>query len=104
MTRMGKVFLAVLVLLLTCFLVIGAGSSEVKAQPPHRVIKIKVNANTGQIIDFSLEAPNTGNPDIRKRRVPAPYPPFEFRGNIFYYSGSNCIVLVIGGFPYQVCW
>ena len=103
MTRMGKVLLAVLVLMLTCFLVIGAGSSEVKEQPT-RVIKIKVNAINGRLIDMKLEPLNPSHKPQNMVPVPEPYPEFTFRSNILYYRGSNCIVMVIGGRPYQICW
>ena len=100
MTRIGKVFLAVLVLLLTCFLVIGAGSSEVKAQSPWKEIKIKVNTNNGHIKDFCVVLQDQCKP---MERVPGT-PPLDWRSTIYFYSGSNCIVMMIGGYPYQVCW
>ena len=100
MTRMGKVLLAVLVLMLTCFLVIGAGSSEVKAESPWKEIKIKVNTNNGHIKDFCLVLPDQCKP---MERVPG-NPNLELRQTILHYSGSNCIVMVIGGRAYQVCW
>ena len=101
MTRMGKVLLAVLVLMLTCFLVIGAGSSEVKADPPTKVIKITVHANSGKLIDFELVP---ADPTKKKEPVPEPYPEFTFSSNLLFYKGSNCIVMQIGGKPYQICW
>ena len=101
MTKMGKVLLVAVVLLLTCFLVIGAGSSEVKAQSPWKEIKIKVNTNNGHIKDFCVVLQDQCKP---MERVPGNHPPFEPRSTVYFYSGSYCIVMMIGGYPYQVCW
>ena len=103
MTRMGKVLLAVLVLMLTCFLVIGAGSSEVKADSPFREIKIKVNLHNGHIKEFCLVPLDPTKECKKMDRVPGE-PELTLRQTILHYSGSNCIVMVIGGHPYQVCW
>lgn len=101
MTRMGKVLLTVLVLMLTCFLVIGAGSSEVKAQPQE--IKIKVNTANGHIMDFCLVLPDQCKP--MERVPPGDSPRLELRQSILFYSTNpKCIVMVIGGRAYQVCW
>ena len=103
MTRMGKVLLAVLVLMLTCFLVIGAGSSEVKADSPFREIKIKVNTKNGHIKEFCLVPLDPKGQCQEMDKVPG-QPVLTLRQTILYYSGSNCIVMVIGGRPYQICW
>ena len=103
MTRMGKVLLTVLVLMLTCFLVIGAGSSEVKAQSPWKEIKIKVNTANGHIMDFCLVLPDQCKP--MERVPPGDSPRLELRQSILFYSTNpKCIVMVIGGRAYQVCW
>jgi hypothetical protein len=106
MTRMGKVLLTVLVLMLTCFLLIGAGSFEVKAQGKKntKLIKIWVDKDTGQIVEVKLgkETP----PDQDATVVPG-NPDYQWRGTILFYQKSNpgnCIVIVSGGYPMQVCW
>jgi len=107
MKRMGKVFLAVLVLMLTCFLVIGAGSSEVKAQPMAgtKLIKIWVDENDGKIKKVQLAGAGPNDPDKEATPVFPPLPDFQFRGTIlFYKTNPTCIVIVVGGYPVQVCW
>lgn len=104
MTRMGKVFLAVLVFMLTCFLVIGAGSSEVKAQGMKgtKLIKIWVDENDGHIVAVKLA--QASGPD----KDPTPVfgqPNFQYRGTIlFYEKNPSCIVLVVGNYPVEFCY
>lgn len=106
MKRMGKALLTVLVLMLTCFLVIGAGSSEVKAQGKKntKLIKIWVDKDTGNIVEVKL-GKDTG-PDQDATVVPG-QPNYQWRGTILFYQKSNpgnCIVIDAGGYPMQVCW
>lgn len=106
MTRIGKVLLTVLVLMLTCFLIIGAGSSEVKAQSKQgtKLIKIWVDKDNGQIVQVKL-GQDTGS-DQDSTVVPG-QPDYQWRGTILFYQKSNpgnCIVIDAGGFPMQVCW
>jgi len=107
MTRKGKVLLTVLVLMLTCFLVIGAGSSEIRAQgmAGKKLIKIWVDENTGYITSIKLAGAGPNDPDQSATPVFPPFPDFQFRGNIlFYKTNPSCIVISVGGYPMQVCW
>ena len=104
MTRMGKVFLTVLVLMLTCLLVISAGSSEVKAQSKKgtKLIKIWVNKDTGNIVDVKL-AKDSG-PDQAATLV-SPTTSGTFIGTILFHKHSpGCTVIVSGGYAWQICW
>jgi hypothetical protein len=101
---MGKVLLTVTVLMLTCFLVIGAGLSEVKAEEK-KLIKIWVEPNTGHIVDIKIAGAGAGGGDKDATRILPPLPDFQFRATIGYYEKNpNCIILVIGGYGYEVCW
>ena len=106
MTRMGKVLLAVLVLLLTCSLVIVAGSSTAKttSKSGKKLIKMWVDKDTGEVLDVKL-GKDTG-PD-QDSTVVSGQPNYQWRGTILFYQKSNpgnCIVFVVGGYPMQVCW
>ena len=104
MKSMGKVLLAILVLMLTCSLVIGAGSSEVKAQSKKgtKLIKIWVNENTGNIVDVKL-AKGSG-PDQDATLV-SPTTSGTFIGTVLFHKSSpGCIVIVSGGYAWEICW
>ena len=104
MTRKGKVLLTVLVLMLTCFLVIGAGSSEVKAQGKKgtKLIKIWVNKDTGNIVDVKLAG--ASGPDQDATLV-SPTTSGNFIGTILFHKHSpGCTVIVSGGYAWQICW
>ena len=106
MTRMGKVLLTVLVLMLTCFLVIGAGLSAAKAQSKKgtKLIKIWVDKDNGNIVEVKL-GKDTG-PD-QDSTVVSGQPNYQWRGTILFYQKSNpgnCIVIEAGGYAWKVCW
>ena len=92
MTRIGKVLFAVLVLMLISSPAIGTSK---------KWIKIKVDENTGQIEDVKLQ--HTGG-DRDSKKVDPP-PSGTYVGHmIFHHSSPGCIVVVVGGYGYQVCW
>ena len=104
MKRMGKFLLAVLMLMLTCSLVIGAGSSTAKAASKKgtKLIKIWVNENTGLIVDVKL-AKGSG-PD-KDATLVSPTTSGTFIGTILFHKHSpGCTVIVSGGYAWQICW
>jgi len=106
MTRIEKVLLAVLVLLLTCSLVIVAGSSTAKTTSTSgkKLIKIWVNKDTGEIEDVKL-GKDTG-PDQDSAPGAVGQPNYQFRGIIFYtHSSPGCIhIITASGAARKVCW
>jgi hypothetical protein len=90
--------------MLTCFLVIGAGSSDVKAQSKKgtKLIKMWVNKDTGNIVDVKL-AKDSG-PD-QNATVVSPTTSGTVVGTILFHKSSpGCIVIVSGGYAWQICW
>ena len=104
MTRMGKVLLTVLVILLACCLVIVAGSSIAKANGKKQ-IKIKVDKNTGQILDVKLGG-DSGSDDQDSTPVISPPPSAQYVGTLlFTHSSPGCIyVILANGQVRRICW
>ena len=104
MKRMGKVLLAVLVLLLTCSLVIVTGSSTAKttSKSGKKLIKIWVSKDTGQVLDVKLGKNDGSEQDAT---LVSPTLPAQYIGTmLFHKSSPGCIVIVAGGYAWQVCW
>jgi hypothetical protein len=98
---MGKILLAVLVLLLTCSLAIGANPSHIKGKDI-KVIKISVHKDTGQIVGVKLK--KDSGPDQPATMV-SPTTPGKVVGTmLFHKSSPGCIVIVSGGYAWQICW
>ena len=105
MKRMGKVLLAVLVLLLTCSLVIVAGSSTATttSKGGKKLIKIWVSKDTGQVLDVKLGKDD--GTDEKDADLVSPTLPAQYIGTmLFHKSSPGCIVIVAGGYAWQVCW
>ena len=101
---MKKVLLAVVALMLTCSLVIGAGSSEARAASKKgtKLIKIWVDKDNGKIVEVRL-GKDTGS-DQDSTVVPGK-PNYQYRGTIlFYQKNSNCTVIRAGVNAWQVCY
>ena len=104
MKRMGKVLLAVLVLMLTCSLVFGAGSStaQTTSKSGKKLIKIWVNKDTGQVVDVKLGKDDGSEQDAT---LVSPTQPAQYIGTILFHKKSpGCTVIVAGGYAWQVCW
>ena len=101
MTRMGKVLLAALVLLLTCSPAIGANKSTIKGKDI-KMIKVYVHKNTGQIVGVKIKKDDGSEQDAT---MVSPTTPGTLVGTIlFHMSSPGCHVYVSGGVAYQVCW
>lgn len=101
MTRIGKVLLAVLVLMLTSSPAIGADTSKIKGKDV-RVIKISVHKDTGQIVGVKLK--KDSGPDQPATMV-SPTTTGTFIGTmLFHKSSPGCTLIVAGGYAWQVCW
>ena len=101
MTRMGKVLLAVLVLMLTCSPAIGANTSTVKGKDI-KVVKVYVHKDTGQIVGVKLKK-NIG-PDQPATMVSPTTSGAVVGTMLFHKSSPGCIVIVSGGYAWQICW
>lgn len=105
MTKMVKVLLAGLVLMLTCSLVIVAGSStaNVKSMSGKKLIKIWVDKDTGQVLDVKLRKDDGSDQDSTPV---SPIPPAQYIGTIrFTHSSPGCIyVITASGAARKVCW
>ena len=108
MTRMVKVILAVAVVILTCSLVIGSGSSTAKAaSQKEKMIKIWVNENTGKIKKVKLIKDDGSEQDPDREGVGMPcLPDCKYSGTIVFHKKSNptCILVEAGGYYWEVCW
>ena len=105
MKRMVKILLVVAVLILTCSLVIGAGSSTTKAADKggKKLIKIWVSKDTGQVLDVKLGKDD--GTDEKDADLVSPTLPAQYIGTILFYKQSpGCTVIVAGGYAWQVCW
>ena len=103
MTRMVKVLLAVAVVLLTCSLVVGMGSSTAKttSHANTQLIKIWVDQDNGQVRDVKI---TRGNTDHDSNLI-SPTQPAQYIGTIlFYKKNPNCTVIYSGGYAFEVCW
>jgi hypothetical protein len=70
-----------------------------------KLIKIWVDKNTGHIASVKLAGAGSGGKDLDATPIMPPLPNFQFRAAIgFYEKNPNCIILVIGGFGYEICW
>jgi hypothetical protein len=101
---MLNILLAVAVIMLTCSLVIGAGSSTAKAASKKgtKLIKIWVNEVSGNVVDVKL-AKDSG-PDQEATLV-SPTQPAQYIGTIlFYKTNPTCTIIYTGGYAWQVCW
>ena len=103
MKRMGKLLLTVLVILLACSLVIFAGSSIAKANGK-KIIKIKVDKNTGEILDIKVGKDDGSDEDSTP--VISPPPSAQYVGTLlFTHSSPGCIyVILANGKVRRICW
>jgi hypothetical protein len=98
---MGKVLLAVLVLMLTCSLAIGANTSKIKGKDI-KTIKIEVHKDTGQIVGVKLK--KDSGPDQDATMVSPTTSGAVVGTMLFHKSSPGCIVIVAGGYAWQICW
>jgi hypothetical protein len=98
---MGKVLLAVLVLMLACSPVIGANTSNIKGTDI-KTIKIQVHKDTGQIVGVKLK--KDIGPDEEATMV-SPTTPGKLIGTmLFHKSSPGCYLFVSGGYAWEICW
>ena len=104
MTRMEKVLLAVVALILTCSLVIGIGSSTAgpKSKSGMKLIKIWVNKDSGKVVEVKLQKDDGSE---QNATMVNQIPPSQYIGTIlFYKNNSNCTVIYAGNYARQVCY
>ncbi len=101
MTRMGKVFLAVLVLMLTCSPAIGGDTSDIKGKDI-KVVKVYVHKDTGQIVGVKLK--KDSGPDQDATTVSTTTSGTLIGTILFHKSSPGCYVIVSGGKAWKVCW
>ena len=101
MTRMGKVLLAALVLMLACSPAIGANTSNIKGTDI-KVIKIEVHKDTGQIVGVKLKKDSGSDQDATM--VSTTTPGTLIGTILFSKSSPGCYVFVSGGKAYKICW
>ena len=98
---MGKVLLAVLVLMLTCSPAIGANTSNIKGKDI-KVVKVYVHKDTGQIVGVKLK--KDSGPDQDATMV-SPTTTGTLVGTILFHKSSpGCYLFVTGGYAWQICW
>ena len=101
MTRMGKVLLAALVLMLACSPAIGANTSNIKGKDIKK-IKVYVHKDTGQIVGVKLLKDDGSE---QGATMVSPTTPGTLIGSILFHKSSpGCVVYVSGGNAWQVCW
>jgi Na+-transporting NADH:ubiquinone oxidoreductase subunit NqrC len=104
MKRMGNVLLTVLVLVLTCSLIIAAGSSTAKttSKSGKKLIKMWVDKANGQILKVKHVKDDGSEGDA----IPvSPPQSAQYIGTILYtHSSPGCVYYVIGGTALKVCW
>ena len=101
MTRIGKVLLAALVLLLTCSPAIGADTSNIKGQDV-KVVKIYVHKDTGQIVGVKLK--KDSGPDQDATMVSTTTPGTMIGTILFHKSSPGCYTIISGIAAWQICW
>ena len=101
MARMGKVLLAVLVLMLACSPAIGANTSNIKGKDI-KVIKIEVHKDTGQIVGVKLK--KDSGPDEGATMVSPTTPGTVVGTMLFHKSSPGCVVIIAGGYAWEICW
>ena len=109
MTRMGKVLLAVLVLVLACSLLIAAGSfaTNTTSKGGSKVFKIKWKKLTGEIEEVLHENNNQSDPvpQAELNQIYQSQNGFRYVGTILYtHSSPGCAVVIIGGYARKICW
>jgi hypothetical protein len=101
MTRTGKVLLAVLVLMLACSPAIAANTTNIKGKDIKK-IKVDVHKDTGQIVGVKLLKDNGSEQDAT---MVSPTTPGSLVGSILFHKSSpGCILIVSGGYAWQICW
>ena len=101
MTRMGKVLLAALVLLLTCSPAIAANTTNIKGKDIKK-IKVYVHKDTGQIVGVKLKKDDGSEQDATM--VSTTTPGTLIGTILFSKSSPGCYVFVSGGKAYKICW
>jgi hypothetical protein len=102
MTRMGKVLLAVLVLMLVCSPAIGSDTTNIKDKDI-KAIKVYVNKNTGKVV--GIEHKKDDGSDVGGTPVPITTPGTIIGSMLFHKSSPGCIVYVTpAGYAWEVCW
>ena len=101
MKRMGTVLLAVLVLMLACSPAIGANTSNIKGKDI-KVVKVYVHKDTGQIVGVKLK--KDSGPDQPATMVSPTTPGTLVGSMLFHKSSPGCVVIVAGGYAWQICW
>ena len=104
MTRMGKVLFALLVLMLTCSLAIGVALSKDKManKGGKKLIKIWLDKDTGKVLDAKLGKDDGSDQDAT---MVSPTTSGTVVGTILFHKSSpGCIVIVAGGYAWQICW
>ena len=101
MTRMGKILLVVIVLLLTCSPAIGANTSTTKDKDIKK-IKVYVHKDTGQIVGVKKMKDDGSEQDATMVSTTTPG---TLVGTILFSKSSpGCYVFVSGGKAYKICW
>jgi hypothetical protein len=101
MTRMGKVLLVAMVLLLTCSPAIAANTTNIKGKDIKK-IKVYVHKETGQIVGVKLKKDDGTEEDAT---MVSPTTPGTLIGTILFHKSSpGCYVVVSGGQAWQICW
>jgi len=101
MARMGKVLLAVLVLMLACAPTIGAGPSTIKGKDIKK-IKVEVHKDTGQIVGVKLMKDDGSE---QGATMVSPTTPGTVVGTLLFHKSSpGCVVIIAGGYAWEICW
>ena len=109
MTRMGKVLLAVLVLVLACSLLIAAGSfaTNTTSKGGSKEFKIKVKKLSGEIEEV-LHGNNNPSDPVTQAELDQIYQSqngFRYVGMILYaQTNPTCIYVRTGGTARKICY